>query len=135
MVFQELVIEDAPCLERLIMLDPVGPTRISVVDAPKLTVLGYVSNESSQLVIGAITIEAQSLFLHLDTHILVNFIDICTAVFQRMIPTSLTPSMRTVKILVLNSIGPNLEAVVGFLRCFPCTEKLYIEVKLFSVKY
>ena len=53
-------------------------------------------------------------------------------VFQKMIPTSLTQSMRTVKILSLKSIGPNLDQVVGFLTCFPCTEKLLIEVKLLS---
>ena len=49
-----------------------------------------------------------------------------------MIRTSLTQSMRIVKILALKSIGPNLDQVVGFLTCFPCTEKLLIEVKLLS---
>ena len=53
-------------------------------------------------------------------------------VFQKMIRTSLTQSMRTVKILAIKSIGPNLDQVVGFLTCFPCTEKLLIEVKLLS---
>ena len=49
-----------------------------------------------------------------------------------MIPTSLTPKLRTVKVLALESIGPNLEQVVTFLRCFPCVEKLYIEVMFLS---
>ena len=49
-----------------------------------------------------------------------------------MIPTSLTPKLRTVKVLALESIGPNLEQVVSFLRCFPCLEKLYIEVMFLS---
>ena len=42
-----------------------------------------------------------------------------------MIPTSLTPKLRTVKVLALESIGPNLEHVVSFLRCFPCLEAIY----------
>ena len=49
-----------------------------------------------------------------------------------MIPTSLTPKLRTVKVLALESIGPDLEQVVSFLRCFPCLEKLYIEVMFLS---
>ena len=51
-------------------------------------------------------------------------------VIQKMIPISLTQSMRTVRILAIKSIGPNLDQVVGFLTCFPCTEKLLIKVKL-----
>ena len=53
-------------------------------------------------------------------------------IFHKMIPTSLTQSMRTVKILAIKSIGPNLDQVVGFLTCFLCTEKLLIELKLLS---
>ncbi|EMS53247.1 hypothetical protein TRIUR3_09115 [Triticum urartu] len=39
--------------------------------------------------------------------------------FGKMIPTSLTSSLRTVKFLELEPIGPNLAEVVGFLRYFP----------------
>ena len=53
-------------------------------------------------------------------------------VIQKMIPTSLTQSMRTVKIIALKSIGPNLDQVVGFLTCFSCTKKLLVKVKLLS---
>ena len=70
----------------------------------------------------------------LEIHIFKFLLDVFTTVFQKMIPTSLTQSMRTVKILALKSIGPNLDQVVGFLTCFPCTEKLLIEVKLLSYK-
>ena len=68
----------------------------------------------------------------LEIHIFKFLLDVFTAVFQKMIPTSLTQSMRTVNILAIKSIGPNLDQVVGFLTCFPCTEKLLIEVKLLS---
>jgi hypothetical protein len=54
-VFQELVIEDAPSLERLIELGA-GRT-ITVTAAPKLTVLGYLSSKMSKIVIGTIVVK------------------------------------------------------------------------------
>jgi hypothetical protein len=56
------------------------------------------------------------------------FLDVCIGFLQEMVPISLSASVRTVKILALESIGPNLESIVGLLRCFPCIEKLYIKV-------
>ncbi|KAK1632762.1 hypothetical protein QYE76_007077 [Lolium multiflorum] len=44
-----------------------------------------------------------------------------------MIPISLTALVRTVKVLIIESIGPNLDVIVGFIRCFPCIDKLYIQ--------
>ncbi|SPT17287.1 unnamed protein product [Triticum aestivum] len=102
-VYHGMVIEDTPALERLLVGDQEGPTRINVISALKLTVAGYSSRKYSKLVIGSTPV-------------------------QKMIPTSLTPKLRTVKVLALESIGPNLEQVVSFLTCFPCPEKLYIEV-------
>jgi hypothetical protein len=46
-VFYHLVIGDAPSLERLILHDRDGPTDIKVIDALKLTLLGFVCNDIS----------------------------------------------------------------------------------------
>ena len=53
-------------------------------------------------------------------------------IIQKMIPTSLTQSMRIVNILAIKYVDPNLDKVVGFLTCFPFMEKLLIEVKVLS---
>uniref|UniRef100_A0A0E0AI61 F-box domain-containing protein n=1 Tax=Oryza glumipatula TaxID=40148 RepID=A0A0E0AI61_9ORYZ len=98
----ELVIEDAPCLERLMLLDPhSGPKNVRVVRAPQLKVLGYLSDKITKL-------------------------DLGTVIFQETMVVSSTASLRTVKVLVLESAGPNLDTIIGFLKCFPCLEKLYI---------
>ncbi|XP_073355404.1 F-box/LRR-repeat protein At5g38396-like [Aegilops tauschii subsp. strangulata] len=54
-----------------------------------------------------------------------NLSEINTA--TEMIPISFTASVRTVKVLVLNSVGHNRDVIIGFLRCFPCVEKLHIQ--------
>jgi hypothetical protein len=51
--FQELVIEDAPQLERLLPLDPIyGPPTVRVMQAPRLQVLGLLSDGISRLELG-----------------------------------------------------------------------------------
>ncbi|XBJ12690.1 FBD-associated F-box protein At4g10400-like [Aegilops tauschii subsp. strangulata] len=100
--FRELVIEDAPCLDRLLPVYPDdGPATIRVIRAPKLQILGFLSEGISTLQFG-------------------------TTVFQKMFAVSLTTKMYTLKILALDSIGPNLDAVIDFLKCFPCLEKLHV---------
>ncbi|KAF0908672.1 hypothetical protein E2562_027230 [Oryza meyeriana var. granulata] len=102
-VFQEMVVEDAPLLERLMptFLDD-GPASIRVISAPRLEILGVLPSSISRLEIG-------------------------TAVIQEMPAVSMAMSLPTVKILVLLSVGPNLAAVVNLLKYFPCLEKMYIK--------
>ena len=54
-----MVIQDTHSLERLLVLDQVGPTRINVISVPKLIVLGYSSNKYSELVIGSTPVQVQ----------------------------------------------------------------------------
>uniref|UniRef100_A0ACD5X7D2 Uncharacterized protein n=1 Tax=Avena sativa TaxID=4498 RepID=A0ACD5X7D2_AVESA len=101
-LLQELVIADAPCLERLLPLGPqFGPATIRVISAPKLKILGVLSKDISELHFG-------------------------TTFFQKMIAVSLTTKMHSVRILVLEPAGPYLDIVVNFLKCFPCLERLYV---------
>ncbi|KAK1668425.1 hypothetical protein QYE76_056584 [Lolium multiflorum] len=58
---------------------------------------------------------------------LVICVDDVPLLIQRMMPISLENSLCTVKNLVLKSDGPRLDQLLAFLRCFPCTEKLYIQ--------
>ncbi|CAM0947443.1 unnamed protein product [Alopecurus aequalis] len=95
----ELVIEDAPCLERLplpfSLLEDCATIR--VIRAPKLEILGP--------------------FFPVLSKILVS---------QGISPVSSANSMCTVKVLALRSSGYELHAVLNILRWFPCLVKLYI---------
>ncbi|XBI44904.1 hypothetical protein VPH35_109501 [Triticum aestivum] len=101
---QELVIKDAPSLERLLSLNPKGGTvSIRIISAPKLEILGMLSEDTYEFHLGSL-------------------------VFKRMIAVNLTTKMHTMRVLVLSFVGPNLDAVVNFLKCFPCLERLYVIV-------
>ena len=87
-----MVIENAPFLERLLVSDLEGPTKIRVIDAPKLTALVYSSAKFSELFIGSVIVQVQhsSSSPLFEIHIFKFLLDVFTTVFQKMIPTSLT---------------------------------------------
>ncbi|XP_037476984.1 putative F-box/FBD/LRR-repeat protein At5g44950 [Triticum dicoccoides] len=103
---QELVIKDAPCLERLLPLNPKGGTAsIRIISAPKLEMLGMLSEDTYEFHLGS-------------------------SVFQKMIAVNLTTKMHTMRVLVLSPSSPKLDAVVNLLKCFPCLERLYVIVSI-----
>jgi hypothetical protein len=63
--FRYLVIKDAPCLERLIVIGRLAPTSVSVMSAPKLTLLDVLPDKSSQLLIGAIDVQVDHSYIFL----------------------------------------------------------------------
>ncbi|CAM0947442.1 unnamed protein product [Alopecurus aequalis] len=94
----ELVIKDAPCLERLLLpYCQEARVTIRVIRAPKLEILGPYLPIFPKLWI-----------------------------FQGMRPVSSANSMRTLKVLALKSSGLGLHTFLNALKGFPCLETLYI---------
>ncbi|CAL5034436.1 unnamed protein product [Urochloa decumbens] len=111
---QHLVLEDAPCLERLLIFR--HSTRyakiimdVSVISAPKLDIFGPLSDDLSRLEVG-------------------------TTVFQGPRLVSFTTVAPSVKILALQNEHISLDVVINFMKCFPCLEKLYIKTILSGSK-
>ncbi|KAG2610375.1 F-box/LRR-repeat protein At3g26922-like [Panicum virgatum] len=99
-----LIIEDAPSLQRLLNLDAHGALLVSVISASKLETLGCLSDHCpvSKLVFG-------------------------TTVIQKLRADCFTTVASSVKILAISIINLSLDMVIGLMRCFPCLEKLYIK--------
>ncbi|CAL5052224.1 unnamed protein product [Urochloa decumbens] len=95
----EVIIEDAPLLQRLFQLQT--GLDISVISAPKLETLGCLDYDS-KLVFG-------------------------TTVIQKLCAVSFTAVVCSVRILAIYMYDLNLDMVINLLRCFPCLERLYIE--------
>ncbi|KAL6605828.1 hypothetical protein ACP70R_041481 [Stipagrostis hirtigluma subsp. patula] len=99
---EEVIIEDAPMLKRLLQLEPVGAQRLSVVSAPKLETLGLTGlGYISKLVFG-------------------------NTVIQNLSAASCVTALCSVKILAINFDDLCLDLVINLMGCFPCLEKLYI---------
>ncbi|KQK07656.1 putative F-box/LRR-repeat protein At5g02700 [Brachypodium distachyon] len=99
----ELVIEDAPHLERLLLPHPgSGCKIIRVIRAPRLEIVGPLLPLVSDIGIAS------------------------HQVFQRTIPVSLENPICNVKVLALQFSGPDLNAVLDILSRFPCLEILYV---------
>ncbi|CAL5076063.1 unnamed protein product [Urochloa decumbens] len=103
----ELVIENAPSLERLLQLQLFRDLRVSIIAAPKLETLGWLSDR--------------------DHHLMLAFGN--TAV-QDLRSVSITSVVCSIKILAVDILTLSLDTVFDLMRCFPCLEKLYIEFVL-----
>ncbi|XP_022679993.1 uncharacterized protein LOC111256366 [Setaria italica] len=110
---QHLILEDAPCLERLLIFPyAYGYAKImniSVISAPKLNILGPLCDDLSTVEFG-------------------------TTVFQGPRLVSFMTVAPSVKILALLNMQISLDVVINFMKCFPCLEKLYIKTVLARCK-
>ncbi|KAG2641192.1 hypothetical protein PVAP13_2KG169000 [Panicum virgatum] len=103
---KEVILVNAPSLERFLYISINEAINVSVIIAPKLETLGCLDDEldSSRLVFG-------------------------TTVLQGFLVVSLTTVVRSVKILALKSLYIKLDTIIDLMKCFPCLEKLYIKAK------
>ncbi|CAL4957429.1 unnamed protein product [Urochloa decumbens] len=100
---EELIVVNAPCLEILHQRGPFeGNMRISIVSAPKLKILGRLTDNISKLELG-------------------------TTVFEGPRAIRVATTMRSVKVLALRLHSLSLHMAINFMICFPCLEKLYIK--------
>ncbi|TVU11809.1 hypothetical protein EJB05_45414, partial [Eragrostis curvula] len=102
-----VVIEDAPLLERLLQLEPLNGLHVSVISAPKLETLGCFSDLgfSSKLVFA-------------------------TTVIQDLRADNITTVVHSVKTLTISIHNLSIDLVIKLMRCFPCMEKLYIQSRV-----
>ncbi|WVZ62719.1 hypothetical protein U9M48_012430 [Paspalum notatum var. saurae] len=100
---KQVIVEDAPLLEMVFIRHWEYRDGISVriSGAPRLEFLGSLTYSITTLELG-------------------------TTVFKENVPVKLTTAVRTVKILVVHMSPPNIDDVIGLMKCFPCLQKLYI---------
>ncbi|XP_047043426.1 F-box protein At5g03100-like [Lolium rigidum] len=104
-VLEQVIVEDAPNLEKFFLDGAEYCLSIRVVWAPKLEFLGSLPR-------GFTTAKLQAAFL------------------QRTAAASLMSVMRTVKVLVLRMSPPSVDDLINFVTFFPCVEKLYVVVRI-----
>nr|XP_034579158.1 F-box/LRR-repeat protein 13-like [Setaria viridis] len=107
---QQLIIKDAPYLERLLCIEN-GSAQVTVVSAPKLHVLALQSVYNLTHDVGSTTFQFGR------------------TVFQRSCIPSSTTVVHSMKVLALIQPDLCLDMVINLLKCFPCLEKLYIETQ------
>ncbi|CAN6213740.1 unnamed protein product [Urochloa humidicola] len=100
-MLQELILENTPCLERLINGGGDFGMRVSIISAPKLKMLGRLTDRIGRLDLGG-------------------------TVFQGLKLTRMATMMRSLKVLALFNNDLSLDVIINFMRCFPCLEKLNI---------
>ncbi|CAL4961123.1 unnamed protein product [Urochloa decumbens] len=98
----EVVVEDAASLERLLLHEVDNGPSVRITGAAKLKILGYLGAGFPIVELG-------------------------NSSFKGLVPATLVEQFSTVKILALEMPeAPKLKVVIGYLRCFPCLEKLHI---------
>nr|CAB3500646.1 unnamed protein product [Digitaria exilis] len=109
LLFVELVVEDAPCLEKLLCAERIG-FQVSVMAAPKLQTLGSLSNWSSSW--------------SSPRHVF------GSTVFELLRLVSFASVVCSVRVLSVDLWIGDLDMIIDLMKCFPCLEKLYIKVTI-----
>ncbi|CAM0946999.1 unnamed protein product [Alopecurus aequalis] len=102
--FDEVVVDDAPYLERLLFDSIFEPRPIKIVHAPKLEVLGFLDLQIHMLEIGGFVIKAG----------------------MNVRARAMLPSLKILAVKVRFSDDMVVKMLPTLLRCFPCLETLHI---------
>ncbi|CAL5067720.1 unnamed protein product [Urochloa decumbens] len=108
-VLLQLVIEDAPCLERLLLFKSVD-IDISVISAPRLAILGELQGHRRMIQFGNTSLQGPSTV---------------TGVLMAMVPS--------VRVLALDYVTPC--TVINLIKCFPHLETLHVEITIYGEEY
>ncbi|CAL5091926.1 unnamed protein product [Urochloa decumbens] len=98
---QQIVVENAPCLERLLFVETFVAIDISIVSAPRFSILGELIGDCHRFRFGT------------------------TSSLQGSSVNTLTTVVPGVRVLALSYVKP--DAIINLMRCFPHLEKLYIQ--------
>ncbi|KAL6856215.1 hypothetical protein ACP4OV_019017 [Aristida adscensionis] len=102
---EQVVVEDAPLLERLLIRDQGNKLSVRAPGAPKLEFVGSISYGLTQLQVGATDLKALGAF-------------------------NSRTVVRTLKILIVRMSPPSIDDAIGIMKCFPCLQKIYVLVSL-----
>uniref|UniRef100_K3XRB0 F-box domain-containing protein n=1 Tax=Setaria italica TaxID=4555 RepID=K3XRB0_SETIT len=104
----EVVVHDAPCLERLIFQTIDTRRSIKIVGAPRLQVLGFLDLNLHELEIGGIAIKAGMIVR----------------------ARAMVPSLKVLAVIVRFACNQEAKMLPTLLKCFPCLETLHILLHL-----
>ncbi|CAN6281757.1 unnamed protein product [Urochloa humidicola] len=111
---QELIVENAPCLERLHHRGPYQDImRISIISAPKLEILGRLTDNISMLELGSTVFQGDPYIQGMGFH-----------------DFTMATVMCTVKVLTLRLDNLIRDVIFNFMKCFPCMEELCIQTHI-----
>uniref|UniRef100_A0A453NA15 F-box domain-containing protein n=1 Tax=Aegilops tauschii subsp. strangulata TaxID=200361 RepID=A0A453NA15_AEGTS len=111
--FNEIIVEDAPCLERLLFHSISDRRPVRIVNAPRLEVLGFLDLQIHALEIGGIVIRAG----------------------MNVRARAMLPSLKMLAVKVRFSHDMEVKMLDTLLRCFPRLETLHVMVVPMSYRY
>jgi hypothetical protein len=104
------------------------------MSAPKLKILGILSEDIAELQFGNTVFQVAAAYIRRSFSIPIRRLLFLFALLfvslQNMIVVGLTTKIYTMRVLVLDSVGPNLDTVINFIKCFPHLERLYVIVSI-----
>uniref|UniRef100_A0A0D9VEE3 F-box/LRR-repeat protein 15/At3g58940/PEG3-like LRR domain-containing protein n=1 Tax=Leersia perrieri TaxID=77586 RepID=A0A0D9VEE3_9ORYZ len=105
--FGELIIQDAPLLQKVVNLAVHNDLCVSIISAPKLETVGFLCHHCSDLLRSRFTFG--------------------TTVIKGVEDKSLMEVARNMKILAVSLYSLGVDNVIDLMRSFPCLEKLYFK--------